>query len=76
MGCEFIIVSSVTYALKGKSELENRGIPSKVEKLKNVASLGGCGYGIKVSKNISDQAKRYLSLSGIKIIDVIDCEAR
>lgn len=76
MDCEFIIVSSITYALKAKSELENRGITSKVEKIKNVAALKGCGYGVKVTGGNSATAKRILNLSGIKIIDTLDCEAK
>lgn len=76
MECEFFVVSSITYALKAKSELENRGIPSKVEKIKNVAALKGCGYGVKVQGNLSVTAKRILNISGIKIIDTLDCEAK
>ena len=76
MDCEFLIVSSITYAMKGKSELESRGISCKVEKIKNVAALGGCGYGIKVAKSASLMAKRYLSLSGVRVVTVMDCEAR
>lgn len=75
MDCEFIIVSSITYALKAKNELQSRGIPSKVEKIKNVVALKGCGYGVKVSKSFSATAKRVLNITGIKIIDTLDCEA-
>ena len=39
MNCEFLIVSSITYALKAKSELEGHGIFCKVEKIKNVAAI-------------------------------------
>ncbi len=76
MDCEFLIVSSITYALKAKSELESHGIVCKVEKIKNVASLGGCGYGIKVSHNDSSRARRYMSLAGIRVITTMDCGAK
>ncbi len=76
MDCEFLIVSSITYALKAKSELESHGIVCKVEKIKNVASLGGCGYGVKVSHDDSPRARRYMSLAGIRVITTMDCEAK
>lgn len=76
MDCEFLIVSSITYAMKAKAELESRGIACKVEKIKNVAALGGCGYGVKVSKGLSNAAKRFLTIAGIKVIDTVDCEAK
>ena len=76
MDCEFLIVSSITYALKAKSELESHGIVCKVEKIKNVAALGGCGHGLKVSKSISNTARRYLNLAGIKVVDTVDCGAK
>ncbi len=76
MDCEFLIVSSITYAMKAKAELENRGIACKVEKIKNVAALGGCGYGVKVSRGLSTAARRFLTIAGIKVIDTVDCEAK
>lgn len=76
MDCEFLIVSSITYALKAKSELESHGIVCKVEKIKNVAALGGCGYGIRVRTADSVLARRYLSLNGIRVVMTMDCEAK
>lgn len=74
MDCVFLVVSPITYALKGKAELESHGIACKVEKIKNVASLGGCGFGIKVSKNVSQAAMRFLKISGINTLETLDCE--
>lgn len=74
MDCEFFIVSSVTYAIKGKAELENHGIAGKVEKIKKVAALGGCGYGIKVFGDEIPNARRYLTLAGIPIVATEKCE--
>ena len=73
MDCEFHIVSSITYALKGKNELESNGITCKVEKVKKISSLKGCGYGIKTKKSDSLAAKRFLSISGIRILETVDC---
>ena len=76
MNCEFLIVSSITYALKAKSELEGHGIVCKVEKIKNVAALGGCGYVIRVSSDTAALARRYMNLAGIRVITSMDCEAK
>ena len=76
MNCEFLIVSSITYALKAKSELEGHGIVCKVEKIKNVAALGGCGYGIRVSSDTAALARRYMNRAGIRVITSMDCEAK
>ncbi len=76
MDCEFLIVSSITYAMKGKNELEAHGILCKIEKLRHVKSLGGCGYGLRVNRSDSALARRYLNLAGIRVISVVDCEAK
>lgn len=76
MDCEFLIVSSITYAMKAKKELEGQGIPCKVEKLRQVKALGGCGYGIRVGKDVSALAGRVLSLAGIRVISRMDCGER
>ena len=73
MDCEFLVVSSITYALKGKSILESKGIACKVEKLKKVSVLKSCGYGIKVNKRDSVIAARYLNISGIRVIETVEC---
>lgn len=75
MDCKYLIVSSITYAMKAKEELKSRGIHCKIEKIKNIPKLNGCGYGVKVSDYDSSIAIRYLNISGIRIIDIIDCEA-
>ena len=75
MDCEFLVVSSITYALKGKSILEGKGIACKVEKIKKVSAFKSCGYGIKVNKKDSVTAARFLMISGIKVIETVDCGA-
>ncbi len=75
MDCEFLVVSSITYALKGKSVLESKGIPCKVEKVKKVSALKSCGYGIRVRTSDSTTAARFLMISGIKVIETVDCGA-
>ncbi len=73
MDCEFLVVSSITYALKAKAELEGHGIACKIEKIKHVAELNGCGYGIRVSDGLASAASRYLSVAGIRVVKRQPC---
>ena len=65
---EYLIVSSITYALKSKSLLEARGIAASVEKIKNVKALGGCGYGVRVRSVMADAAAKILAANGIHVV--------
>ena len=76
MSCKYIIVGSVTYAIKSKEILENRGINVKIEKIKKVHALKGCGFGLKVDSAKSATAARFLNTAGINILDIIDCEVK
>lgn len=76
MDCKYLIVSSITYAMKAREELNSRGIYCKIEKIKNIPKLNGCGYGVKVSNNDTSIAVRYLNISGLKIIDILDFEVK
>ena len=75
MKCKYLIVSSITYAMKAKGVLEKNGIFCKIEKIKNIQSLKGCGFGLKVASDLSVSALRYVNFAGINVLDVIDCEA-
>ena len=76
MDCRIIVVSSITYAFKAKDILDSRGINSKVEKIKKVAALNGCGYGLRIAENNVKNAVRFLNYSGIKTVDIIECEGK
>ncbi len=62
------ILSSVTYALKGKKILENEGIKVSLVKSGNIKELRGCGYGLKISSEQKEKAESLLVSSGIRII--------
>lgn len=61
-----ILVSSITYAMKGKRILEQRGIRAYVERIPRTREAG-CGYGIYVPAGI-DEAERQLRNMGIRIL--------
>ena len=60
-----IVVSSVTYALKGRDLLFARGIKAYVERLPRTRE-NGCGYGLYVPRRI-EEAERILREAGVKV---------
>ena len=70
MGKPLIIVSSVTYAMKGKEILFVYGIRSYVERIPKTRETG-CGYGVYVPDR-TDEAERILRENGIRVIERLD----
>ncbi len=66
MGKPLIMVSSVTYAMKGKEILLQHGIRGFVQRIPKVAETG-CGYGIFVPED-ADTAERILRENKIRIL--------
>ena len=62
-----IMVSSVTYAMKGKQILNNAGIRCEIERTSKRDMTTGCGYSLYVPKN-TDEAEKILKENNIKII--------
>jgi hypothetical protein len=62
------ILSSVTYALKGKKALESSGIKVSLVKSANLKELRGCGYGLKVPLEDKKIAENILVSHGVRII--------
>ncbi len=65
-----IVVSSVTYAMRGRELLAQRGFRAFVERIPKTAETG-CGYGIYVP-NGADEAELVLRENHIKILDRIE----
>lgn len=63
-------VGSVTFALKAKDILQNRGIKSQIKKTSNPSKGEGCGYSVIVP-DASDSVIGILRLSGIEILDTV-----
>lgn len=72
MGKPMLVVSSITYAMRGQKLLENHGIPSHIERDIKALAKYGCGYGLRVSVGSDQTAKEILSSNGIKVLAVID----
>ena len=69
MNRTLIIVSSVTYALRGQGLLESSGIKARINRTKNRKTGSGCSYSISVPREKADEAVRILKNNGIRVID-------
>lgn len=65
---KYIIVSSVTYAYKGKNALERRGIKAYIERAPSRLSECGCYYIIRLKDYPVDKAVAILRSERVKVI--------
>lgn len=65
-----ILVSSVTYAMKGRDLLNNMGFRAYLERVSR-SKTTGCGYGIYVP-NRTDEAEQVLLGEGFRILGRIE----
>lgn len=63
---DLIIVSSITYAMKGKELLERAGFRAYITRLPRGIENVGCGYCIYVDRD-TDRAERFLRQAGIRV---------
>lgn len=64
---QFIMVQSVTYAMKAKALLRNSGIYADITKTSKHSAQKGCGYSLIINKDF-DRAVKILKENGIKIL--------
>ena len=74
MGKPFLLVSSVTYAMKGRDLLSSRGFRAFVERIPRTGDTG-CGYRIYVPRG-TEEALRVLEENGIRVVKRLDREGR
>ena len=67
MNSYFIITGTVTYALRGRDILRNKGYSANVKRVQHKYNNAGCGYGIVISGDV-EQAIQLLKSNGIKIL--------
>ncbi|MBQ6846532.1 MAG: DUF3343 domain-containing protein [Oscillospiraceae bacterium] len=72
MNTKYLIFSSVTYALRSMTLLKRFGLHSRLEKIKSIQALGGCGYALAVDTSILDSAVSIITGEGIRIVDILD----
>ncbi|MCQ2478010.1 MAG: DUF3343 domain-containing protein [Clostridia bacterium] len=69
MGRYYISTGSITYAIKGRDTLRNKGFKVWIERNSKVLSSGGCGYNIVLDGDINS-AERELKKAGVKILQI------
>lgn len=74
MGKQLIMLSSITYAMKGKEILEKHGIKSYVERTPKRNKNYSCGYCLNVPQQ-TDEAEEILRKWGIEVVGREDKEA-
>ncbi len=72
MEYKYLVFLSVTYSLKGMSALSRKGIPSRLEKIKYIPSLGGCGYALAVKEEYLQQAVSILESENMTVTEILD----
>lgn len=70
MGGEYIVVSSITYAYKGKSVLDRKGIRAVIEKAPKELSNCGCYYALLIKNAGAKEAAELLKAAHVKFLSV------
>lgn len=65
-----IMLSSVTYAIRGQKLLEREGIRSTVKKIARSLQANGCGYGLEINAADLDTAVNTINSAGIRITEI------
>lgn len=71
MGKPMIMVSSVTYAMKGRDLLFSNGIRAYVERTSRTGENAGCGYSIYVPDR-TDEAESIIRQAGIRVLGRVE----
>ena len=67
MSKPLIMVTSITYAMKGREILRKNGFRATLTRTSKGENSGSCGYSIYVPQR-TDEAERLLIRKGIKVI--------
>lgn len=64
-----ITTGTVTYAIKGRDILRQKGYKVKIERIISGKGAKGCGYGIILDGDIGG-AEKILQTAGVKILEI------
>lgn len=67
MNKPLIMLTSITYAIKGKSILADSGIFASIERTPRNGGVNGCGYSLYVPKQTLE-AEKILKENNIKVL--------
>lgn len=66
MGKPILLVSSVTYAIKGRDMLNRNGFRAYLQRVPKTGA-NGCGYGLYVPQR-TEEAIQLLAQSGVRVL--------
>lgn len=72
MKFKYFVFESVSYALKAMSALKSVGVYARLEKIKNISALGGCGYALAVYEKDANTALAIANVNKILVLSVSD----
>lgn len=75
MSRQFIMVSSITYAMKAKSILKNNGIYVDIVKSQKYSNKARCSYSLVLYKDLQ-KAIDLIRDSGIEILEITEGEEK
>ena len=64
-----ITTGTVTYAIKGRDLLRQKGFNVKIERITSGKGGAGCGYSIILTGELND-AEKILRAAGVKILEI------
>ena len=65
------VLSSVTYAMKGRDVLKDGGIPAVLTRSAAIRRVRGCGYGLQGQEAFRNKAEALLKQNGITILGTV-----
>ena len=65
------VLSSVTYAMKGRDVLKAGGIPAVLTRSAAIRRVRGCGYGLQVGLHHRQKAESLLKQAGITVLGTV-----
>ncbi len=65
------VLSSVTYAMKGRDLLKENGIPAVLTRAAAIRKVRGCGYGLQVGVHHRQKSESLLKQAGITILGTV-----
>lgn len=71
MNKPLIMISSITYAMKGKELLNRNGFRADIVRTPRQENVTGCGYSLFV-KDRTDEAEKFLEEYNIPILGRVD----
>ena len=75
MNKNIVVLSSQTYAFKGRELLKRKGIHSKIIRIPSNINISSCGFGLLIPQNI-EEAINLLNQHKISVLGVFSSDSK